>query len=106
MFTVLGIIGWLVYGLLIGLVAKALYPAGDGAKGFLGTVLVGIAGSFIGGAINWVMNFGGPYHPAGILLSIVGGVVFCWVYRTYHLNQYIHVQQLRIKELEGTEKKE
>lgn len=80
MFT---IIGWLIFGFVVGLLAKALHP-GEEAEGFLPTVGIGIAGSFIGGLIQWFMGLGSsPFDPSGFLFSIVGGVVFCWLYRMW-----------------------
>jgi uncharacterized membrane protein YeaQ/YmgE (transglycosylase-associated protein family) len=46
----MGIIGWIILGLLAGLIAKALLP-GDDPGGFIVTALLGIAGSFLGGLI-------------------------------------------------------
>ena len=46
------LIGWLIYGLLVGIIAKALHP-GDDPIGFLPTMGIGVAGSYIGGLINW-----------------------------------------------------
>ena len=47
------IIGWLVYGVIVGLIAKALHP-GDDPVGFGWTLSIGVAGSYMGGLINWV----------------------------------------------------
>lgn len=85
------VLGWLVFGLIIGLVAKALHP-GEDPVGFLPTVGIGIAGSFVGGMINWLLNMGGPFSPAGWLLSVVGGVLFCWAYRKYRLERFFKIQ--------------
>lgn len=105
MFTLFALIGWAFFGLIVGLIAKALYPAGDGMQGFLSTIIVGVVGSYIGGLINWLLNFGGPFRPAGLILSIVGGVVFCWAWRTYNLGKLIQAQQMQIQALQA-EKKE
>jgi uncharacterized membrane protein YeaQ/YmgE (transglycosylase-associated protein family) len=50
--------------------------------GFWGTALVGIIGSLIGGVIGGVIfrSPDGRFHPAGIILSIVGALVVLWVY--------------------------
>jgi uncharacterized membrane protein YeaQ/YmgE (transglycosylase-associated protein family) len=79
--------GWILYGLVVGCLAKFLMP-GDDPKGILPTIGIGVAGSFVGGAINWMLSMGGPMQPAGIVMGVVGGMVFCWVYRTY-LKKYI-----------------
>lgn len=84
----ISIILWLVFGLLVGIVAKFLHP-GEDPVGLLPTIGIGIAGSFIGGAIQWLFNMGGPFSPAGFLWSVVGGVVFCFFYRQRRINQFI-----------------
>jgi uncharacterized membrane protein YeaQ/YmgE (transglycosylase-associated protein family) len=93
------LLSWIVFGLIVGLVSKALSPKGL-PTGMLSTIGVGIAGSVIGGLINWVLNFGGAYHHAGLIMSIVGGVIFCWVYRTYHSDKHIKSLTAKIDELE------
>ncbi len=80
----ISILCWMVFGLFVGIFAKALHPGDDEAEGFLPTVGIGIAGSFIGGVIQWLMGLGSsPFEPSGFLFSIVGGVVFCWLYRMW-----------------------
>jgi uncharacterized membrane protein YeaQ/YmgE (transglycosylase-associated protein family) len=80
------ILGWLFFGLIIGLLAKAIHP-GEDPVGFFPTLSIGVAGSFLGGIINWILSLGGPFQPAGILMSIVGGVLCCWLYRRYKLSK-------------------
>ena len=55
----MGIIGWILLGLLAGVIAKALLP-GDDPGGFIITTLIGIAGAFIGGLIVKALGFGDP----------------------------------------------
>ncbi len=86
------ILGWLVYGLIVGTIAKLLHP-GEDPVGFLPTIGIGVAGSYIGGFLSWLLGMGsGPLHPAGILMGIVGGVIFCWLYRNYRLNRFFQAQ--------------
>ena len=81
-FTVLS---WIVFGLIVGLIAKLLHP-GDDPVGFLPTVGIGIAGSLVGGLIQWTLRLGsGPFAPSGFIFSIIGGVIFCWAYRRYRI---------------------
>jgi len=56
-----GILGWIVFGLIVGILAKFLMPGRD-PGGFVITALIGIAGAIIGGGIGRV---GGPYGPGG-----------------------------------------
>ena len=78
------ILSWIVYGLIVGLLAKALHPGSD-PVGFLPTIGVGIAGSYIGGLINYLLGGGGEFSASGILMGVVGGVIFCWLYSRYRL---------------------
>ena len=55
----MGIIAWIILGLLAGVIAKALLP-GDDPGGFIITTLIGIAGAFIGGLIVKALGFGDP----------------------------------------------
>lgn len=70
---------WIVYGTIVGLIAKAIYPGPD-PKGFFSTVLVGAVGSFVGGFINYALGYGTALQPSGILMGVVGGVLTCFVY--------------------------
>lgn len=81
----ISILIWLIFGLIVGFLAKFLHP-GDDPVGFLPTIGIGVFGSFIGGAINWVLDAGNAtFEPSGFLMSILGGVVFCVCWRFYKL---------------------
>jgi len=75
------ILSWVLCGLVVGLIARFLVP-GPQSVGFLGTVLVGVVGAFVGGAIYWAFN-GQPSEPFslaanawhGWLFSILGAVL-------------------------------
>lgn len=72
------LIGWLVYGLVVGLIARAIHP-GEEKPGVLWTLVIGIAGSYVGGLMNWILGSGGgPFQGSGIIMGILGGVVFLW----------------------------
>lgn len=72
----MGLCGWVVFGFLAGLVARALMP-GKQALGFIATTLLGIAGSFVGGFIAAMLTGHGwrVLHPSGFIGAIVGAVV-------------------------------
>lgn len=97
MFTILS---WIVYGLIVGTIAKFLHPGEDEPVGFVWTTLIGIIGSFIGGAINWILNVGGPFSPAGILMGVIGALIFCYVYSTYKMKALFERQKLTIRRME------
>lgn len=70
------LIGTLISGLLVGLVAKFVMPGKD-PGGIVGTMLIGIAGSFIG---SWVGGFLGM-GSTGFLMSVVGAILLLIGYR-------------------------
>ena len=75
------IISWAVFGLVIGLVARFLYP-GRQPMSLLMTMLLGIAGSLLGGFISWGVGFHpeeGPFRGAGWIMSIVGAILVVWI---------------------------
>ena len=79
------IIGMIVIGLIAGAVARLLVPGRD-PIGVLGTILVGVVGSFVGGFLGYVL-FGhdvneGALQPSGIIGSIIGAVIVLLLYRS------------------------
>lgn len=75
----LSLLIWLVYGLLVGSVAKAIVP-GEENFGFVKTVALGIAGSYMGGAILYLLGQYESLSPAGLFMGIAGGVVSLILY--------------------------
>jgi uncharacterized membrane protein YeaQ/YmgE (transglycosylase-associated protein family) len=76
----LGVIGWIVFGLIVGLIAKLLMPGRD-PGGFIITMLLGIAGALIGGFIGRALGWYEPNQGAGYLMSILGAIVLLALYR-------------------------
>ena len=74
-----GVIGWIVFGLIVGVIAKLLMPGRD-PGGFIITMLLGIAGAVLGGVVGRALGFYGPGEAAGFLMSIVGAVVLLFLY--------------------------
>ena len=75
-----GILGWIVFGLIVGVIAKLLMPGRDGG-GMIVTILLGIAGSVVGGFLGQATGMYGANDVAGIFMSILGAVVLLVVYR-------------------------
>ena len=90
------ILWFLLIGLFVGSIARWLHP-GEEPGGWLATLVTGIMGSFIGGGIMWLF-YGGTFAPAGILMSILGGVTFCWIYTKYNLAAYVPLDKLNKKD--------
>jgi uncharacterized membrane protein YeaQ/YmgE (transglycosylase-associated protein family) len=77
----LHIIWSIIVGFFIGLIARAIMPGAE-HLGFLATSLVGIGGSIVGGLIARLFSKpkdGQPFHPAGIIMSIVGALIVLYV---------------------------
>ena len=82
----------MIYGFITGTSAKLLHP-GEDPVGFLPTIGIGVAGSYIGGFINWLLGANGnPFSTSGIIMGIIGGVIFCWIYRNYRINRFFQAQ--------------
>lgn len=72
----MGLLAFILFGLIVGLVARALMP-GRQSMGLVATTLLGVAGAFVGGIIGSVI-YGGPIfdlHAAGLIGSIVGALL-------------------------------
>jgi uncharacterized membrane protein YeaQ/YmgE (transglycosylase-associated protein family) len=72
---------WAIFGLIIGAVARLLYP-GRQAMSLPMTMLLGIVGSFVGGFISWAFGFRpeeGVFRGAGWVMSIVGALIVVWL---------------------------
>jgi uncharacterized membrane protein YeaQ/YmgE (transglycosylase-associated protein family) len=70
----MGIIGTIVIGFLVGLIARLLKP-GDDKMGFIFTTLVGIAGAFVGAYIGQALGYYQVGEPAGFIGSVFGAVI-------------------------------
>ena len=76
----MGILSWILFGLVIGVIAKLLMPGRD-PGGFIVTILLGIAGALIGGFIGRAMGLYQTNEGAGWLMSILGAIVLLALYR-------------------------
>jgi uncharacterized membrane protein YeaQ/YmgE (transglycosylase-associated protein family) len=76
----MGIIAWILFGLVVGVIAKLLMPGRD-PGGFIVTILIGIAGALLGGFIGRAMGFYGENEGAGWIISILGAVLLLGIYR-------------------------
>jgi uncharacterized membrane protein YeaQ/YmgE (transglycosylase-associated protein family) len=76
----MGILSWILFGLVVGVIAKLLMPGRD-PGGFIVTILLGIAGALFGGFIGRAMGFYGDNQGAGWIMSILGAIVLLAIYR-------------------------
>jgi uncharacterized membrane protein YeaQ/YmgE (transglycosylase-associated protein family) len=77
-----GVLGWIVFGLVVGIVAKLVMPGRD-PGGIIITMLLGIVGAVVGGFLGRALGFYGPGEPAGFLMSLVGAIVLLALYRMF-----------------------
>jgi uncharacterized membrane protein YeaQ/YmgE (transglycosylase-associated protein family) len=75
-----GILGWIVFGLVVGVIAKFLMPGKD-PGGLIVTVLIGIAGAVVGGYLGRALGWYGPEEPAGFIVATLGAILLLLVYR-------------------------
>jgi uncharacterized membrane protein YeaQ/YmgE (transglycosylase-associated protein family) len=67
-------IGWIVLGLVAGFLARLLHPGND-PMGLVGTIVLGVLGSLVGGGIAYFLRLGtSPYEPGGWILATLGAI--------------------------------
>ncbi|MBN7797273.1 GlsB/YeaQ/YmgE family stress response membrane protein [Parahaliea mediterranea] len=79
----MGILSWIVLGLIAGILAKWIIPGRD-PGGFIVTTLIGIAGAFVGGYLGTVTGLGGSvsqFSLEGIVTAVIGALVLLVLYR-------------------------
>jgi uncharacterized membrane protein YeaQ/YmgE (transglycosylase-associated protein family) len=75
------IISWAVFGLIVGAIARMIYP-GRQRMSLLMTMVLGIVGSMLGGFVSWAFGYDpndGPLQGAGWIMSIIGAIVVVWL---------------------------
>jgi uncharacterized membrane protein YeaQ/YmgE (transglycosylase-associated protein family) len=78
--NMLSILGWIIFGLIIGAIAKFLMPGRD-PGGFIVTILLGIVGALLGGFLGRAMGFYGPEEAAGWVMALIGAMILLLLYR-------------------------
>ena len=73
-------LGWIFFGLIVGIIAKLLMPGRD-PGGFIITILLGIAGALMGGWMGRMLGLYGPGQPAGFFMALVGSILLLVLYR-------------------------
>lgn len=89
----MNILAWVVLGLLAGAIAKAIYPGYQGG-GILSTILLGIAGAFIGGTLATLLTTGRlalastTFSLPGLFVAVIGALVAIWIWHMMHRRAY------------------
>jgi uncharacterized membrane protein YeaQ/YmgE (transglycosylase-associated protein family) len=78
----MAILGWILFGLIVGAVAKLLMPGRD-PGGIIVTMLLGIAGALLGGFVGQALGMYGPGEAAGFIMSLIGAVALLALYRVF-----------------------
>ena len=76
----MGVLGWAIFGLIVGALAKLVMPGRDGG-GIIVTMLLGIVGAVVAGYIGQAMGLYTEGQPAGFIMSLVGAILLLFVYR-------------------------
>lgn len=78
----MGILSWIILGLIAGALAKWIMPGKDGG-GWLITMVLGIAGAFVGGWLGTMVGFGSVtgVNLGSIVTAVIGALVLLAIYR-------------------------
>ena len=76
----MGILGWILFGLIVGALAKLVMPGRD-PGGIIVTMLLGIAGAVLGGFVGRALGLYGEGQAAGFVMSFLGAVLLLGLYR-------------------------
>lgn len=75
-----GVLGWIVFGLIVGIIAKLIMPGRD-PGGFIVTILLGVAGALLGGWIGRQLGLYEADDAAGFLMALAGAILLLVIYR-------------------------
>ncbi len=78
----MGILSWIIFGLIAGISAKWIMPGEDGG-GFIMTVILGVVGALVGGYISTFFGMGrvDGFNFGSFVVAVVGSLVVLFVYR-------------------------
>jgi uncharacterized membrane protein YeaQ/YmgE (transglycosylase-associated protein family) len=82
------ILGWILFGLVVGVLAKLVMPGRD-PGGIIVTILLGIAGAVLGGFIGRTLGFYAEGEPAGWVMAFLGSVLLLFLYRLMVGRRYV-----------------
>src|SRR5262252_6685587 len=76
----MGILGWILFGLVVGALAKLIMPGRD-PGGFIVTILLGIVGALVGGFLGRAVGWYREGDPVGFVVAVIGSIVLLIIYR-------------------------
>jgi uncharacterized membrane protein YeaQ/YmgE (transglycosylase-associated protein family) len=78
----MSILGWIFFGLIVGIVGKFLMPGRD-PGGFVITILLGIVGALVGGFLGRVLGLYREGDPVGFVMAVIGSIILLMLYRMF-----------------------
>jgi uncharacterized membrane protein YeaQ/YmgE (transglycosylase-associated protein family) len=76
------ILGWIFFGLIVGIIGKLLMPGRD-PGGFIITTILGIVGALVGGFLGRVLGLYREGDPVGFVMAIIGSIILLVLYRMF-----------------------
>ncbi|MFB4360133.1 GlsB/YeaQ/YmgE family stress response membrane protein [Pantoea sp. BS_8] len=78
----MGIISWIIFGLIAGILAKWIMPGKDGG-GFIITIILGIVGAVVGGWISTRLGYGtvDGFNFGSFVIAVIGALIVLFIYR-------------------------
>ena len=76
----ISVLGWMLFGLIVGVIAKLLMPGRD-PGGIFVTMLIGIVGAVLGGFLGRAIGWYEPGEPAGFFVATLGAILLLFLYR-------------------------
>jgi len=86
----MSILGWILFGLIVGVVAKLIMPGPD-PGGMIVTIFLGIVGALIGGFIGRMLGWYGEGDPVGFIMVVIGAIVVLFGYRKISSTSQVRV---------------
>ena len=74
------ILGWIIFGLIVGALAKLVMPGRD-PGGIVVTIVLGIVGALLGGWLGRAIGWYGPNDAAGFVMALIGALILLGLYR-------------------------
>ena len=76
------ILGWIFFGLIVGIIGKLLMPGRD-PGGFIITTILGIVGALVGGFLGRILGLYREGDPVGFVMAIIGSIILLVLYRMF-----------------------
>ncbi|GAA4431427.1 GlsB/YeaQ/YmgE family stress response membrane protein [Ravibacter arvi] len=80
----MGILSWIIFGLIAGAIAKFLHP-GEDPGGFFVTIIIGIIGGIVGGFIGSLLGVGSVdgFNFGSLVIAVLGSILCLFLYRRF-----------------------